>query len=237
VGVSTNDVKALLQLYDIDDPKRVDTLIDLARASRQRPWWTAHRELLSDVFVHFLGLEAGASSAQMFQMAAVPGLFQTEEYARETSIDYWVGARPSTQEAEERVTVRLTRQREVLERADPPILSTVVDEAVLRHVVGGRAVMRGQLGRLLELSERSNITIKVLPFAAGVSPYLSSFVILGFPDPEDTDVVYLERALDQVVIEDPRQMDTYHVAFERLWGKALTPARSLAVIKHGADEP
>src|SRR5262249_59280702 len=113
--------------------------------------------------------------------------------------------------AGERGPVRRPREREVLERADPPILSTVVDEAVLRHVVGGRAVMRGQLGRLLELSERSNITIKVLPFAAGVSPYLSSFVILGFPDPEDTDVVYLERALDQVVNEDPRQMGTYHV--------------------------
>jgi transcriptional regulator with XRE-family HTH domain len=95
VGVSTNDMKALLQLYDIADPSQVDVLVDLARASRQRPWWAAHREVLSEVFVHFLGLESGASQIRMFQMAAIPGLFQTEAYAREVSADFWLGNQPS----------------------------------------------------------------------------------------------------------------------------------------------
>jgi transcriptional regulator with XRE-family HTH domain len=235
VGVSTNDMKALLQLYEIEDPAQVTGLVELARASRQRPWWTTHRDL-NDVFTHFLGLEAGASSVQMFQMAAVPGLFQTERYATHISGDFWVGDQPSAAEVADRVAVRLIRQREVLHREDPPSISAVIDEAVLRHVVGDAEVMADQLRRLAELATQPNITMRVLPFAAGVSPYLSSFVILGFPDPEDTDVVYLERAIDEVVIEDPRQMDQYHGAFERLWQRTLTPQRSIAMIKQVADE-
>ncbi len=235
VGVSTNDMKALLQLYEIEDPAQVTGLVELARASRQRPWWTAHRDL-NDVFTHFLGLEAGASSMQMFQMAAVPGLFQTERYATHISGDFWIGDRPSEVEVAERVAVRLTRQREVLRRDDPPEISVVIDEAVLRHVVGDAEVMADQLRRLAELAKQPHIAMRVLPFAAGVSPYLSSFVILGFPDPDDTDVVYLERAIDEVVIEDPRQMDQYHGAFERLWQRTLTPQQSIAMIKQVADE-
>jgi transcriptional regulator with XRE-family HTH domain len=235
VGVSTNDMKALLQLYEIEDPAQVTGLVELARASRQRPWWTAHRDL-NDVFTHFLGLEAGASSMQMFQMAAVPGLFQTEQYATHISGDFWIGDRPSMDEVAERVALRLTRQREVLQRADPPVISVVIDEAVLRHVVGDAEVMAAQLRRLAELARQPSIAMRVLPFAAGVSPYLSSFVILGFPDPDDTDVAYLERAIDQVVIEDPRQIDQYHGAFERLWQRTLTPQKSIAMIKQVADE-
>src|SRR5690349_11768514 len=192
VGVSTNDMKALLQLYEIEDPAQVTGLVELARASRQRPWWTAHRDL-NDVFTHFLGLEAGASSMQMFQMAAVPGLFQTERYATHISGDFWIGDQPSVDEVANRVALRLTRQREVLRRKDPPEIAVVIDEAVLRHVVGNPEVMADQLRRLAELAQQPHIAMRVLPFTAGVSPYLSSFVILGFPDPEDTDVVYLER--------------------------------------------
>jgi transcriptional regulator with XRE-family HTH domain len=235
VGVSTNDMKALLQLYEIEDPAQVTGLVELARASRQRPWWTAHRDL-NDVFTHFLGLEAGASSMQMFQMAAVPGLFQTEQYAMHISGDFWIGDQPSAAEVAERVALRLTRQREVLQRTDPPVISVVIDEAVLRHVVGDAEVMAAQLRRLAELARQPNIAMRVLPFAAGVSPYLSSFVILGFPDPGDTDVAYLERAIDQVVIEDPRQIDQYHGAFERLCQRTLTPQKSIAMIKQVADE-
>jgi transcriptional regulator with XRE-family HTH domain len=235
VGVSTNDMKALLQLYEIEDPAQVSGLVELARASRQRPWWTAHRDL-DDVLTHFLGLEAGASGIRMFQMAAVPGLFQTERYATQISGDFWIGDRPSATEVAERVAVRLTRQREVLDRADPPEIMVVIDEAVLRHVVGAADVMAEQLAHLADLARRPNITMRVLPFAAGVSPYLSSFVILGFPDPEDTDVVYLERAIDGEVIEDTRQTDQYHGAFERLWQRTLPPQKSIAMIKQVADE-
>ncbi|MDT5038932.1 MAG: hypothetical protein QOE03_4117 [Micromonosporaceae bacterium] len=234
VGISANDMKALLQLYRIVEPERVANLVDLARASRQRPWWTAHRELLNEVYIHFLGLEAGATRIQMFQMAAVPGLFQTEAYARTTSNDFWVGNQPSPAETDERVTVRLTRQREILDRPDPAELTAVIDEAVLHHVVGDVAAMRQQLARLEELGRRPTISIQVLPFTAGVSPYLSSFVILGFPDAEDTDVVYLEHALAQVVIEDPRQMDSYQLAFKRLRDRALPADESVELIRRVA---
>jgi transcriptional regulator with XRE-family HTH domain len=236
VGVSTNDMRALLQLYQINDPAQVSGLVDLARASRQRPWWTAHRDFLNDVSIHFLGLEAGASRIQMFQMSAVPGLFQTEQYARHIVGDFWIGDQPSQQVVAERVAIRLTRQHDVLERSDPPEISAVIDEAVLRHVVGDTDVTRDQLRRLADLARRSAVTVRVLPFTAGVPPYLGSFVVLGFPDTDDTDAVYLERAFEEVVIEDPRHVDQYHGAFERLWQRTLTPQRSIAMIKQVADE-
>jgi transcriptional regulator with XRE-family HTH domain len=234
VGVSTNDVKALLQLYRIDEPEQVGNLVSLARLSRQRPWWTEHRDL-NPGFTRFLGLEAGASTIRMFQISMIPGLFQTEAYAREVSADAWIGEPVSPAVVQERITVRLIRQREILERADHPELTAVIDEGVLRHLVGDAATMRAQLQRLIALAERPNVAIHVVPFTAGVPLHLNSFVILGFADPEDTDVVFLEGALDQV-IEDAPQMRQYGMAFQRLERKALDQAASIALIKQVADE-
>jgi transcriptional regulator with XRE-family HTH domain len=236
VGVSTNDVKALTQLYRIDDPEQVSALVDLARLSRQRPWWLAHRDLLPAGFLHYLGLEAGASDIRMFQISMMPGLFQTPEYAQAISADVWIGEPLPASDVDEWVTVRRTRQHEVLDRPDPPRIRAVIDEAVLRHVVGSRAVMRDQLSHLADLAGQDHIEVRVVPFTAGVPLYLSSFVILGFPDPDDTDLVYLEGSLDQLVIEEPKQMAQYGLAFDRLTDKALDRASSLALIRAAAGE-
>src|SRR6266536_1070418 len=135
VGVSTTDLRALLQYYQIEDPTQVQSLVEMARASRKKPWWFAYRESLDVGYTTFLGLESGASSMRSFQSIAIPGLLQTQSYATEVSAEAWVGDPLPDQTVQEWVTVRMIRQQKVLERADPPSLLCVIDEAVLRRVV------------------------------------------------------------------------------------------------------
>src|SRR6266567_5178613 len=206
------------------------------RRAREAIGWTQEQvaEAMDWSLSKVIRIEAGASTIRMFQISMIPGLFQTEAYARELSADAWIGEPVSPAVVQERVTVRLIRQREILERADPPELTAVIDEGVLRHLVGDAATMQVQLQRLIALAERPHIAFHVVPFTAGVPLHLNSFVILGFPDHDDTDVVYLEGAIDQVVIEDAPQMRQYGMAFQRLEQKALDQAASIALIKQVA---
>jgi transcriptional regulator with XRE-family HTH domain len=236
VGLSTVDCKALLDLYDVDDAEQVQYLIELARVSRKKPWWFEHKETLDPVFTKFLGLESGASTLRTFQSIAVPGLYQTSEYATEITAESWIGDPLSRETVERWVTVRLARQREILEREEPPTLVSILDEGVLRHVVGSAEVMHGQLTHLVTLADRPNVTIHVVPFTAGVPVYLNSFVVLSFPDPEDTDVVYIESTSGQLVIEEGNPIAQYREAFERLRTKSLDPDDSISLIQKVAGE-
>jgi transcriptional regulator with XRE-family HTH domain len=236
VGLSTTDLKALVDLYRIEDADQVQTLIELARVSRKKPWWFAHKDSLDAVYTKFLGLESGASALRSFQSIAMPGLFQTRAYATEVSTQAWIGDPLSPATIEEWVTVRLARQREVLDRPEPLTIVSVLDEGVLRHVVGNADVMGEQLDHLVELAGRPSMTIQVVPFTAGVPLYLNSFVLLSFPDPEDTDVVYMEGTHGQVFVEDRTRIGQYQDAFERLRQKALDPAESVALIRKVAGE-
>ena len=144
VSISTNDVKALSQHYHLDDPQQVRDLVELARLSRRRPWWAAYRDAVPASFAAFIGLEAEADGLQFFQAVGMPGLLQTERYARAI-----VAASPSSTsgaDSDKALTVelRLRRQREVLGRAVPPRIEAVLDEAALRRQLGGRACLRGQ---------------------------------------------------------------------------------------------
>jgi hypothetical protein len=236
VGLSTVDCKALLDLYGVTDAAQVQTLVELARVSRRKPWWFEHKDSLDSVFTKFLGLEAGASSLRTFQSVAVPGLFQTARYARAMTGGAWIGEPLSADTVERLVTVRLARQAEVFDRDEPPTLACVLDEGVLRHVVGSAEVMHGQLMHLVELTGRPNVTIHVVPFNAGVPVYLNSFVVLGFPDPEDTDVVYIEGTSGQLVIEEGNPLAQYRSAFDRLVSRSLDPEDSVALIQKVAGE-
>jgi transcriptional regulator with XRE-family HTH domain len=235
VGLSTVDCKALLDLYGVTDAAQIGTLVELARVSRRKPWWFEHKDSLDPVFTKYLGLEAGASTLRTFQSLTVPGLFQTPEYAAEVTGGAWVD--PLSDETVGRmVQVRLARQREVFDRAEPPTLVSVLDEGVLRRAVGSSEVMRGQLTHLAALAEQPNVTVLVVPFSAGVPVYLNSFVVLSFPDPEDTDVVYMEGTSGQQVIEDGNPIAQYKSTFERLVQKSLDPAESVALIQKVAGE-
>jgi transcriptional regulator with XRE-family HTH domain len=235
VSVSTNDVRALLQLYRVTDRRQVDDLVDLARAARKKAWWTAYRNAVPPYFGELMGLEAEAVVHKYFQPVVVPGLLQTEAYAR-TVLSNTAPGRLTPEQIDTRMQIRMTRQREVLQRPDPPRLETVLDEAVLRRIADSPEVMREQLLHLVRLGASEHVVIQVLPFIAGVNTVEGAFIILQFADPDDTDVVYTESALTGHVLDRPDDIGPYHQAFERLREMALRPEESIAKIAKIAGE-
>ena len=225
------NVRALVDLYGVTGPERAG-LIQLARDARQPGWWHSFRDVLPNPYEVYIGLEAGASSIRNFEPVVVPGLLQTEDYARET---FRNGPRElDRDEIERRVEVRMARQK-VLARDDRPRLWVVVDEAVIRRVVGGPQVMRGQLRHLAECAEQGRTTIQVVPFAAGAHAGTTGpFVILEFLEPTDPWVVYVETVAGDIYLEEPRDVDRYTLAFDRLLAAALHPDESVRLIEQAA---
>ena len=186
VGISTNDLKALLRHYKIVDPARTAELIALARAARERAWWSMYRDVAPPGLLQLIGYETAAVIRRNFEPLLVPGLLQTEEYAR--TVIQGLGERLPAERVDTLVEIRVRRQ-ELLDRADPPLLFFIVDEAVVRRLVGGKSIMRRQVRRLIETADRPNVTIEVVPFSVGIHQGVKgSFAILEFPDAGDDDV-------------------------------------------------
>jgi len=226
VGVSTNDLKALLRHYQLGDPDRTNELVALARASRERAWQSVYRDVAAPGLLQLIGYEAAASIERNFEPILIPGLLQTDEYARAV-IREFVGKQAPAESVDTLAEIRMRRQ-EQLDKEDPPLLFFILDEAVVRRLIGGEAVMRRQIRRLIEMAGRPNVTIEIVPSNAGAHPGLKGpFVILQFPDPADDDVLYLESARGDLVIrDDPEEVVAYREAFEELRGLSLGPERS-----------
>jgi transcriptional regulator with XRE-family HTH domain len=246
VGISTSDLRQLLQLYRVNDPDRVDELVELARIGRRRPWWTRYKETVPAHYLSYVGLEDECSAMRCFYPVGMLGLLQTERYALAMTDASWVGRasahdkvwplRLTPAETAERVELRMTRQRVVFERDSPPEIVAILDEAVLRRELGGADVLREQLLHLLELSERPYVTIQVLPFTAHRVNMLSPFVILEFPDPADTDVVYAESTFEQSIVDEPGDVESYRQVFAWLHDAALDESKSREMIARVAGE-
>lgn len=235
VSVSTNDTKALLAYYRVDEPAQVGHLVELARAARRRTWWSAYRERLPAPFFSYIGLEADAVSMRMFRPMGVPGLLQSPSYARAVT----AGAAPmflAPGAAEERIALRMRRQSEVLGRAVPPSIDVVLDEVNLHRRLGGTPVLIEQLRHLLDLGERRVITLRVLPFTAEEYMVVDPFIILGFAGGEDDAIAYLEGTDTQQLVEDPALVSTYTETFGRLCDISLSPAESAAMIVKRVQE-
>lgn len=235
VGVSKNDLKALLVLYGVTDSEEVARLVELARQSKQRGWWSAYTSKLPAKYADYIALEAEATELRNFQPLMVPGLVQTEAYARAVARE--AALREFTaEEIDARVAVRLQRQ-EILVRDDPPRLWLVLGEAALRQRVGGPEAMRTQLHRLIETGEQRKVNLQVLPFGTGAHAGMTgSFTILDFPEVADAGVVYLEQAGGDLYLEEPDDVHRYTLMFEHLRGMALGPDESASLIARVADE-
>lgn len=231
VSVSPIDVRALLKLYGVVEQRRIDELVTLARSSRTRRWWASFAGALPPPYMAYIGLEAETSSVLCYTPTYLPGLFQTEAYATKAVRKDQPGADEQSQ-----VEVRLTRQREVLGKENPPHITAVIDEAVVRRIASDTHSQREQLERLMALGTEPNITIQVLPFAAGVDTFPSSFAILQFPDPADSDVMYVESAITDDVVDQPDLVAPYRDEFQRLREMALTPAETQEMIKRIVGE-
>lgn len=235
VGVSTTDLRALLTYYGVTEPTTVNGLMELARAGRRRPWWNEYRDrqLNSAEFVTLIGLEADATCLKVFNMNTLPGLLQTETFAR-TALQTQV-PHPTPEELEVRVRVRLRRQREVLYRDDPPLVHAVLDEAVLRRMPTDTVTATEQLRHLVTLTDR-NVKIQIVPFTAGLYPPMASpFFILSFSNQADLDVVYLESSMSEELIESPGRIEVYHMSFDAIRDKALSPEESIDFINQVAE--
>jgi transcriptional regulator with XRE-family HTH domain len=222
------NVKVLLELYGVTGPER-DGLIRLSREARQPGWWHSFRDILPNPYEVYIGLEAGAASIRNFEPVVIPGLLQTEEYARQTLRN---GPGELDREDVERlVQVRMERQR-ILGREDRPRLWAVLDEAVIRRVVGGPEVMREQLRHLIDCAEQGKTTLQVVPFGAGAHAGTTGpFVILEFPEPTDPDVVYVETLAGDIYLEASPDVDRYTLAFARLLAAALHPDDSVRLVQ------
>jgi len=230
-GISTNDLKALLHLYKIDDPVRTDELLSLARAAKERSWWSDFKDEVSPRFFQFIEHEAAASGMQSFQPLMVPGLFQTRDYARTVIAQFAPAA--SAERLDSLLNIRIRRQ-EVLNRANPnpPLIHLVLNEAAVRARVGSPEIMRRQLDYLIELAARPNLTLEIIPFTAGVHPGMQApFIILELADGADDDVLFLEQPRgDLIFADDPDETSSYRETFEDLRKLSLGPEPSTAYL-------
>jgi hypothetical protein len=217
----------MLDLYGASGQQQ-DSLVQLARESRQKGWWHAYSDAIQPRFATYIGLESAASEIKIYEVALIPGLLQTEEYARAVITAGSVGADGDV--AERSLAVLMARQP-LLTGDDPSRVWAVLDEAALRRRVGGAGLMRLQLEHLLGLSGLANVALQVLPFGAGAHPAMGRpFVILAFPERADPDVVYLEDLTSALYVEDVDEVDRYNVFFNHLRATALSFADSTALI-------
>jgi transcriptional regulator with XRE-family HTH domain len=236
VRLSTLDLRGMLDLYGIKDERQRRALTTLAKEARQRDWWHTYSDMLPNPHSTFIGLEAETASIRTYQAQLVPALLQTENYTRAMTKALRMITR-DTDEVERFVEVRKTRQERRLYQ-DPAItLWAVLDEAVLRRRVGGSAVMAAQLEHLVDSAELPHVTLQVLPDEVGEHAALEgSFMILGFPEPTDPDVVYLDAATGGVYVERPEDIDRYVAVFDHVRAAALGPKESVSVIERRLNE-
>jgi transcriptional regulator with XRE-family HTH domain len=219
------DVRELMDLYGVPSPHR-EALIQLARDARMMGWWTPYRDVFTGSYV---ALEDEASAMRLYCPELVPGLLQTEHYAR--TVIRAVRPGYDDESVERRVTARLVRQKALLDRENSPELLCVLNEAVLRRQVGEGHVMAAQLRALADAAARPHLTLQVLPFSAGAHAALEGgFVLIAFPDAQDPDVGYVEGIMGDLYLESVEEIKRYQLAFERIQAIALSPPETLTLI-------
>ena len=228
VGFKDRDISDLLTFYGVNNEAERTALRSLAQRANAPGWWHDYSDVLPAWFEAYVGLEEVATQVRAYEVQFVPGLLQSEDYARAVTLLGHSDELP--RDIERRVRLRMARQA-VLDKPDPPNVWAVVDEAVLRRPAGSPAVMHGQLKHLLDMAQRPNITIQVMPFqAGGHSAAGGPFSILRFAEPDLPDVVYLEQLTSALYLDKPEVVDSYLKVMERICMEAATPADSIDVI-------
>lgn len=231
VSASPRDVRDMLELYRVDHDKR-EALVQIARDTRRPGWWQQYGDVPGGIPA-YAGMEVAATSIDMYMALVVPGLLQTEAYAR-TVIRAVAPDLPAT-EVGRRVELRMRRQA-ALQGETAPRLRVLLDESVLRRPVGGAEVMRPQLQRLLEVTELPTVTLQILPLATGAHAGIDgSFEVCGFAAAEP-DVVVLESAVDALYLESLDGLSRYRQLFELLRGSASSPEGSSRLLAELLEE-
>ncbi|MEV6314089.1 helix-turn-helix transcriptional regulator [Streptomyces sp. NPDC051776] len=224
------DIRALCHLYGVADAKAVDRLLSLAKADRGRRkakgWWNQYPALRS--MVEYVALEDIATTVRTWQVAIVPGLLQTADYARALAVGN--GAWHDPDEIEPFVESRLARQAR-LAGDNPLTLWAVLHEGALRQLVGGREVMRAQLERLLEVARQPNVKLQVVPFLAGAHPGMTSaFTVVSFAEPGAIDVVHMDTTSTTLWLESEADAAHHGGIFDRITRLGLAERSSTRLI-------
>jgi hypothetical protein len=213
VGFKERDLEDLLKLYGVESGEEHDALLKLASEANTPGWWQGYSDTLPHWVEPYFGLEAAASFIRNYELQFVPGLLQTEAYARAI---IRLGNAESEEDVVRRAEARLARQ-DILNRQAPPHLWAVIDESALRRCIGGKAVMREQIRHLLDMADHPAVTLQVLPFAAGPHPAMGGpFAILRFAEPDLRDVVYIEQLTSAIYLDKPVDVDSYLEVMEQL---------------------
>jgi transcriptional regulator with XRE-family HTH domain len=224
VGVRPRDLRFLLDMYEVSEAER-NQLLQIARERRQQRWWREYADLPN---ILFAGLEEDASAIWQYSTQLIPGLLQTEAYARTVLQAIRLDAKPG--DVERRLELRIHRQ-ELLASEQAPEYWVVLDEAVVRRQVGGPAVMADQLGGLVEAAKRPNVTLQVLPFASGEHAGMDGeFTIFHYLESADPDVVYIENTGSDLYLEAPEVTRRYNKIFDHLRAAAQNPGESIRTL-------
>ncbi len=231
-SISQRDVRDLCGVYGVEDHRIVDSLMQMAKESRQQGWWHAFGDIPYSVYI---GLETDAASLRVYEASLVPGLLQTPNYASAVTEGSWPEATGA--DIERRVQVRMRRQERITDPENPLRLWAVIDESALRRIVGSREIMAEQMRQLVQFSMEPHITVQVLPYDVGAHPGMyGKFSILEFNDPQDASTVYLEGITSDLYLEKPNDVQTYSVMYEHLRMQALNADHSRQFIDRVAEE-
>ncbi|MGW7412578.1 helix-turn-helix domain-containing protein [Streptomyces sp. NPDC054863] len=229
VSFKARDVEDLLTLYGVTDGSERDALLALAREANLAGWWHSFGDVLPGWFQTYVGLEGAASLIRIYEVQFVHGLLQTEAYAQAVvsrGIPHATAA-----EVDRRVALRLERQK-VLVSERAPHFHAVLDEAALRRPYGDRDVMRGQLQHLIDISERSNVTLQVMPFNfGGHAGESGAFTLLSFPESDLSDLVYLEQLTSALYLDKREEVGQYERVMDRLQEDCPSPSATRDVLR------
>jgi hypothetical protein len=227
VAFKERDISDLLVYYGVTDPEQRDQVIRLVREANRPSWWREFDDVMPQYFQNYIGLEEAAATLRTYEIHFVPGLLQTQEYARavlSSTVPPLTG-----RDLDRAVTLRLTRQQ-VLAREEPLKVWAAVDEAALRRRIGRAGTHRAQLEHLVELAERPGVALQVLPTENGLHVGGGPFSILRFDDPELPDVVYVESLVGASYVDKTDHVERYAEVMNRLSVESLTPDESVAFI-------
>lgn len=219
------DVRDLCRIYEVD-PEGSAELMELAKDAYQPGWWTKYDDLKINPLI---GMEQSATAITSFCMYYIPGLLQSDDYAR--AIIKGIAPKIEEKILNSRVAARMERQK-ILESPRQPRYRAVIDEAVLRRHVGGPDVMRRQLERILSLMRDDRITVQVIPYTVGAyGSQDSNFTYMEFGDTKLPDLVYVENLVTQLYLERPDEVGRYREAIDLLRDAALNPRDSAKLIE------
>ncbi|HVW40661.1 MAG TPA: helix-turn-helix transcriptional regulator [Amycolatopsis sp.] len=223
VGCKERDVVDLLTMYGVHDRTERDWAVEMVKQANQPGWWHRFSDTLPNWFDNYIGLEEAATRIRTYELMFVPGLLQTEDYARAVTSR----GNPDTEDpaVERRVAIRMRRQK-LLTGAKPPRLWAVLDEAVLHRPVGRASILKEQLEHLLELIKLPNISLQIVPFDMSGYAAESAFSLLQFAEPELPNIAYIERLDGALYLEKADELELYGRTFDRLTVDAETPDRS-----------